>query len=504
MVQIPLYQQKVAPTTQAPSAMADAGSAAAPFRALEQLGGTVSKVGFELQERMDKEETDAQTASYMADRKVRANALEAQLSTMQDPDEIEEFYSQWREDEQAILNETRLNKNAKRMITNNYEDFYATSDIAASSYHRKAKIAGFDRGYIDAQNLALNNETDPTIINPATGKSYTPSELYEYATMKRVDIGTIDYEDAVGDIREFGQNQYFRSASKMATVDYPRFKDEYDPSKLSEYQQQQISLIEQEVEFKIDKQKTQTQDASYNDLLSRYEAGLLSTDDITKMSEENGQAYGQEFPLLTEPRAGVLQSMLYGQEIAEENSFYYQSIQKDIGKLSGEQFNTGDVDAIIRKLYIPQKNGTFKPRFSKSTTKDLLDQINKNFGLMKEIDVKKGPGGVSTLTTEQKGIFKEITDTFDSYTANAERRGDIAIGVKQVEGLYKKFYEEIEGDNLRAWADEALKPFKQQNATDRATSTYTPELPIVDSQESFDALPSGAWFIEDGKKLRKI
>jgi hypothetical protein len=464
----------------------------------------VGDIAFHFAEKMGAERTEAQTAQYKADRLLRANAMEEQLSIMKEPDDIASAYDMWKKEEENIFNDTEMTSDARKAIGNNYKDFYARSDIGVSSYHRKADINKFDRTYVDAQNIALNGGTDEDYVGE-NGETLSSEGLYAYAAMKRVGLGTVEYESAVDDIRGFGQTQYYRTMSKMITTDFPRFTEEYDASKLSEYQQQQLSLVEQEVEFKVNNQRTQKQDVKYNELLGRYEDGLLSAEDITKAGKDVGQAFGVEFPLLTESREGVLQSMLYGQQISEEGTPAYLMLQKSIGKLADEQFNTGDVDNILRKLYIPQKNGTFKPRFSKETTSNILEQINSNLDLMKTIDIKKGPGGVSSLSTEEKAIFRDITDTFDSFTVNAERRGEIAIGVRQVEGLYKKFYDKIgSGEDISEWAAEALKPYKQQNAKDKAIIINSPVIPVVTSQEEFDAIPSGAMFIEDGKELRKL
>ena len=122
-MQIPLYQQNIAPTTQSPAAMADPKAAAAPYKALGQLGGAVSDIGFQFAQKLQKEETEAQTAQYMANRKLRANAMESTIASMTDPDEIAESYGKWREEENNILTETKLNGNSRRAIENNNENF---------------------------------------------------------------------------------------------------------------------------------------------------------------------------------------------------------------------------------------------------------------------------------------------------------------------------------------------------------------------------------------------
>ena len=211
-MQIPLYQQNIAPTTQSPAAMADPNAAAAPYKALGQLGETVSDIGFKFAQKLQGEETEAQTAQYMADRKLRANAMESTIATMTDPDEIAESYGKWREEENNILTETKLNGNSRRAIENNNENFYADTDIGANKYHRKAKIAGFDRTWIDVQNLAIDGHLDPDVLNPKTNLPFESADaLYEHATMKRVALGTIKYEEAQDELRTMPSKRTYRT-----------------------------------------------------------------------------------------------------------------------------------------------------------------------------------------------------------------------------------------------------------------------------------------------------
>lgn len=479
MAEIPLYKQKIAPTTQIGSAPADASSAAAPFKALSQLGGTVSKIGFELQERMDKEETDAQTASYMADRKVRTNAMESELSIMKDPDEIEEFYTQWRADEQNILNESRLNKNSRSFIANNYEDFYATADIGASQYYRKAKISSFDRGYIDAQNLALNNETDPTLTNPNTGRAYTPSEFYEYATMKRVDIGTVDYEDAIGDIRNFDQVVEYRNISKVARINPDEAKGMLDDSSQSP---QNRALLEKSIQdgVQIRDRKIVSIQSDTSSKLSKMlgQRNLTRTQvDIAMQEEQN--IMGTIAPSLIKEEGNALIASLDAQEISDmeivsgafdDIADGYKSMFKQSGKDKWDEKGFKKVMSAIGA----KKKGSARPLLSKGTIESQLNFAQNNL-----YKVAEGMG----LNSETTDALIGIVDTFA--TINNDSPLNTRENIKALDSSVTSFMEGVKesGGNMNSaqideWQKDNLSKQIRETAIINARNTYRVGEPV--------------------------
>ena len=211
MPKIPLYEQRVAPTTQIGGA--EARGADLPYKALAGVGDTIAHTGMAFAEKLNKEESEAQVAGFYADRKRREKAMKQTLSTMQDPDEIESTYSRWVENEKATFNDSKLTSDARRAIGNNNKNFYADTDISTREYANKARINNIDKTYLDVMSMAALGETDETVVDE-NGNVLQPQQLYNYAIDKRVEIGTLSYEQGSKEKLRFtsaSNNSYLNS-----------------------------------------------------------------------------------------------------------------------------------------------------------------------------------------------------------------------------------------------------------------------------------------------------
>jgi hypothetical protein len=479
MPQIPLYQQKVAPTTQVATAPSDGGSAAAPFNALAKVGGEVAKIGFNLQERMNKEEGEAQTAGYMAERKVRANALDATLATMTDPDEIEEFYTQWKEDESTTLNESRLNKESRRKIGNNYEDFNARMDMGVAGYHRKAKINNMDRSWIDVQQLGLSNQTDDTILND-NGQVMSPAEVYEYATMKRVDLGTVKYEDAVGDISDFGQNLDFRRITTSADNNPDEAQAIFDEANLTGEKLVQAADVIRDSRERQENLIHSEQTRATNDVNKEVQGKTLSRQQLDLYSKETTTVMGKEVPLLTPSVVSANRQYLNSQEdfdeaFSEDTMVEIRSYIDNVTNEGRSDFGQKETDKMYRSIGNLGLNGA-----SKATMESLLNTANIATG-----DYADGRGWNSASVA----MINDITDAYTTlYTEGDYRLKDVGP-VTSIINKVDSFIKEVETHKGNP-TPKALKEWRELNMpeldADMALNKYSNNYRVGERKQTED------------------
>jgi hypothetical protein len=321
MAVIPMYQKNVAQTTEVGGAMA---STDAPvMKAVARLGGAIAQVGGQLNERIKKEETEAQLAAYYSDRKKRANAINQTISAMSDPDEIERTYEEWRSEEDRIFSESKLSKEARRMAQNNNQGFYADTDIGAGKVHTKARIQGMVNTYQDLIAMAESGEShtleDGTVLGP--------KELHEYAWRK---IEGLD-----------------------ASVDREKVNKE-------------VGAFDEKAEKRVLQRDMMT---NPSETIAKINAQMSGKGNAYPHSSpeqlRSAKAYANQ--ILTENRNATQDS------IYKSNSEYSQMLPDDKVAWLQDKFDNGE---LTRTAFLSEKKRVMEPSFADATPKDNRDFLN--------------------------------------------------------------------------------------------------------------------------------
>jgi hypothetical protein len=297
------------------------------YQALARLGGVASDVGFKFAEKMKEEETDAQIAQYYADRKIRSNAMQKTLSSITDPEEIESEYSRWLESEQEAFDGARLNNRARRAIANNNEGFYAETQIGVANHVRKSIIQNADNTWVDVQNMAVMGDShtldDGTVIGG--------SQLYDYATDKRVSLGEISYEDGEKMKMDFESNSnYHKLNAQLAALDesFARgmpvddyvdglnsVKEEADRLGLKENSRNQLKTTATYRVSNAVGREVKGADKALSDMRVAIKTREFSREDQLKIEEKLGPKYAQ---IIADSQEEALRSLAISDEAAAD------------------------------------------------------------------------------------------------------------------------------------------------------------------------------------------
>jgi hypothetical protein len=409
---------------------------------------------------------------------------------MQDSEEIEQVYTEWRNKEYDELNKADLTDDARTSISNTGQTFYGDVDISAMKVLRTAKIQEADNSWVDAQNLALNNDTDPSIINPNTGAPFSPSELYEYATMKRAALGTVEYDTAQKDIRNFDQTVEYRQISMVARQNPDVAKERLDESSQSPQNRVLLEQTIQDAYERRDKKIKTVQEDTSRTLNSSLRGGTLDRMSVQTAMDAEETIMGETFPTLRKSEGDALMSYLNAEELGEEAKFapQFEKIEdgwkKIIDKAEKGKFSEKDFDAVFKAIAASPK-GSRKPSLSKGTIESQLNTAQYTM-------YKMAQGFRFNNTTTDS--MNSIIDTFSTIQSDSPVHTDRHIhALNQKMQSFMKFVEDSGGNITEGqrdeWFEANMKNEIRDGAIIRARNTYRIGEPVVQEVDTGEAGP---------------
>jgi len=474
-IQLPRYKRQVGASAQPTAQIANTTDMGAEILgAGVKLGGTAMKFAGEYAKKIKLEESESQLAKFTADRKVRKDVFNRKISVMTDPKEIESSFDQWSNSERKILSDSELNKDAREEIEKASHMFFADSEISTNSVINKARIAKADIAWVDLQNMALEGDVDSSIMNPATGVSFSSTEeLYNFATDKRVTLGTVDYESAMKSKRNFGQTVEFRQISKTSGDNPDVAQDMLDKSS-----QPPENTVLLEKRIRDDKDIRNRKIVAIQSETSNNMNKLLGQRALTRTEIDNAvmnkqNVMGIETSLLSEEEGDALIASLDSLELGDIDSVpdAFEFIA-DGWKTMFKQANKGKWDQEgfdkIMKTISFKKKGSSRPALSKGTIESQLNFAQNNLYKVAE--------GIN-LNSETTDALISIADTFA--TINEDSPGNVREHVKALNSSVNSFMEWVKenGGNLnnsqiKEWRDSNFSRQIQDTAMIKARNTY--------------------------------
>lgn len=196
MAQIPLYKQKIAPTTQIGSAPADVRSAAAPFKALAQLGNVASGVAFDYAKRRKDLKEKADRSDYRVElQNFQTQLIEAKSAAQQSGVGYQDMYGEVvapaMEQFGSKLEKRGYSKAAMRDIQEQWN--FDSSSIAQSEAVEREKMEIADYTH------RIQTDAD-TILS---------SGDFEGADAKYDELASVVGEKAVSRMKSLGRYNYY-------------------------------------------------------------------------------------------------------------------------------------------------------------------------------------------------------------------------------------------------------------------------------------------------------
>ena len=195
-MQIPLYQQNIAPTTQSPAAMADPNAAAAPFKALAQLGNVASDVAFDYADRRQKLKEKADQSDYNVELKnFETNLINAKSDAMKSGVGYQNMHSEVVAPMMEEFNQSLSGRGYSKKSMANIQEQWAfdSASIAQSEAVDREKMEIADYTY------RIQTEAD----------SILASGDFEGADAKYDELSGIVGEKAVGGMKSLGRYNYY-------------------------------------------------------------------------------------------------------------------------------------------------------------------------------------------------------------------------------------------------------------------------------------------------------
>jgi len=469
MPQIPLVERRVAPTTQAPAVTGEAN--VAPFRAIAQLGGQISDIGFKLSEKMNAEKTDAQKAKYYTERKIRANALNSTLATMDSEEEIQATHEAWLEDENKIFESSGLTRSARQEIANSNQMFYGDVSIAAYNYANKAAINEMDRSWIDVQNKALDGETDNSIINPETNQPYDAEGLYAYATQKRMSLGTVDYEAGKKDIREFGQNLQQRQIVSLSDNDVDGAEKLLKQSTLTGEKlmiaNDAVRDARQRQEYRIREEHRTNTDAIIREVNNRQ----MTRARLHQMSQQTFNVMGKEVPFVPKSVIDANRASLDASEEADRLLLHkrVETIDGLIERVTTHatrDVGQPETDKLYREIANYAKDGG-----SRVGVESLLNIANSA-----TLDYASKRGWNDGASEEVRNITRAYTAQYAEKYSKYKSRDEVISIINKIDKFRTEVIEPAKGkpttEDIEEWHKKNMSEIDNSNAVNTYRNTY--------------------------------
>ena len=472
-----------------------ASGSGASFKALAGLGEQVSDIGFKFAEKLNREESNAQIAQYYADRKIRANAFQGTLSSMQDPEEISSAYERWQESEDELFASTKLRDDARGVIQNNNEGFYADMQIGAKDTYNKARIGVMDNTYVDLQNLGIDGETHTL----EDGTVLSGDDLHQYALQKRVQLGTIDHEFAQKQIRTMPSKRSYRTnlndleilkglnlSGEMSDEQYldaleeKRVSVSGDKELMDEHSGPLDTMIrarQNNLRGKTVKKMTKTSD----DIFEKLAGDDMDESDIAQLYNDNPtMASALDASLVTK----LKEAKVAGNKDAIDALEALEQMVNGEESWSGSVRRIGDLNSSYGVLALFAANSYAKDIVS---TQDSLSSYEALWSRFKDYKI--------SVDADTKDYIHTM-----SYYMKRKSGGHGDFLNKKL----RDFAEWQKAPDGKTYAEFRVEQFGEDAKMDvMQTVALLQGLPSVTTQEEYDALPLGAIYLEDGVQYRK-
>ena len=468
-MKLPKYTRQVGASGDAGGVRGDVGSAGAESRAISQVAGQAIGMISGIAGKINDEKTKSQSAEYSANFDRDWAVAQGEMSALP-PEQQDEFYQSWRKQKSDELANAGYTKDATSALSNNLKGRFAATDIKAMGITQKAEVGAIDNSWVIVQQNALDGKGWE---DPITGVVHSPEDAFKIATDARIGIDSKYTERGMKAVRGFGQAQTYTSMSKLMRTNYPAYKDAYDHSKVSEFQQQELARQEAEVEAKIETDKRKQSEDAFDDLYSRASKGLLTENEIAIKEGAEGSSHGVQFPVLSSPSANALRATITAKTGAETGLPEYKITMRRIEEM-GDTGNVFDIDRVFSGMYSMSKSGVPQSKFSVGTISTMLTQIQDVVKEGDKLDFKKGWGGGKVVNKPFADALGRTLAEFETLESFQTKKGGIPLGVMDVKVKVDSLFEAYKnGDDLGEWEKENLGQWKMDNAKDEAINKYS-------------------------------
>ena len=177
-----------------------AEAASAGSRVMQTAAEGTREIFEKIQEKRD-ETAIAELSDQM---EIDALAFTNTISSMNDEDEINNFYEQWKEKQQQQFKNSNLSDRIKRKAEVNFNSYLNKNALVAQKRNLDIVKQKSDRIFYNLEDSAIRGVLK---LNPSTEEMFTSrEEQYNYAQDKLVENGTLEYDTALKNKRIFLEN----------------------------------------------------------------------------------------------------------------------------------------------------------------------------------------------------------------------------------------------------------------------------------------------------------
>lgn len=476
-MQIPFAQNRVAPQVQSmPRGSMDA--AAAPWRAVAQVGGVISDLGekgmslatqIQQKKKNIKDSTDLMQVNN--DLETKLSLFNDQAAVQTDPKEIVKFAGEW---EQSVRNgidysqyspevAERVKLQVDHAVSRGKVNAYGQLDAdgnPTSGFAFKAQVKQMDKPLVQMQQNALDGKWG---LHPVTGEQMKPEEAFAYATTERMKLGTQTTEEGMKEQRTFGQNQAYTIAYKTLQSDYNKFKSTYEPEKLSPFQQQQISLAQSQIETEISRNEMTQSQKMITSLNAKADAGQLGPSDLEQMKIPVDLGHGVTASLLSPETEQMYHSVIMGKAASDELSPKFIAQYAKINNMKRTPWYGNDVTPEKVKVLLKDLG---KTKYSPATNLKIMKDVGDIFTEGKFFDPAANVAAYK-MKSYQEDLSKEIVSTFTRVIEHGDNKAAFGAFIGAFDSMSNLFKEKgggITKEDVDAWRATNLSKFHTDNA----------------------------------------
>jgi len=464
-------------------------AAGSEFETLAKAADIGSDIFNKLQEKKD----EAEVARLNNEMETDSLAFKQQISEMNDDVEVNKFYSNWREKQVEKFNQNNLSRRVLKKAEISFNSYLDKVGISVQERAFNIIKEKADRSYFDLEDAAIRGvlKTDPS-----TGEMFTSREdQYNYAQDKLVDNGTLKYDTALKNKRNFLENAddgIFKTLLQSDRVEEAEALLLDPKARFSTQSFQENTILLQAAKTKL--ALKQSKEAQVN-----FQMGTQQFRESISL----GNIPTQIIPLLKEQGIDVerIEEMTASLNLAEsiiDNPKQVRKAERALDYFRDEN-NTADFALTFNKIF-KLKGITL------STKSELIQEL---FDASDEMGVKtlgysmgypssvKESGWKSDV---QKSSYVTLNDNYERALGRSTNKESYNLILEQ----YIKDRKELNSywkENPNATLEEWNKVSNSYLGKSASYSVKRVALPVVTTQAQYDALPVGAEYREENGQI---
>ena len=508
---IPLYkQQKTAGVVREPRG--SVASAGAGWEGVAQAGRAISQAGDLIAQYKAKQKQEVDSARLAEEQNTLQNNWKSAsdtLSQMTDPKEQEAFYNNWIKSENDRIEALDIDDDVRRKLNVSWLNIQQSSDNdvnGAVGYIAKSNRNIADNSWVTIQESALDGQG---WTEPVTQEEMTPEQAYDYATNKRIGLGTVDFADGEKSKRKFGQTMYYRSAYRMLDTNFDLAVEETDTEKMSPEQASLWEIHKMEVQNRITDNSKKVWDKESGQATAELNRGELTTSYVEKkMSEMVPVGAGKKVPAISEANGKALIASVAGGVEKDKSLIDYTLVIDSIA----DGLEKGDIDrSEMDKVFLLLADRKGNAVFTTETTKQLLNMVENSFATGRKYDPSAFKSAYK-IPDLYASAFRSVVNEYRKSVDIIGRDDDKAIQDLQgrMNSLFNMFDEKganLEKKDINEWMQTSMNDVLLTNAEQTMRGIASRRAKLIESKdptEDFELTVGGRFKGKEIISIKKV